>query len=314
LAHDHHTVCVFAPLLTLTITVEAGRDDSPDIHIHPGGQGFWISRMLRHLGERPLLCSPVGGEVGRVIRGLMAQWGIDLSPVETGFESPSTVQDRRGGDRVVIAETPPRPLDRHALDDAYGRFLDHALGSEVCVISGQPEEIVPVETYRRMAHDLAVAGVVVVGDLHGPELDALLDGGPIDYLKVSDEDLKSDGTLTGDGDREAVEAIRALEEKGARNVVVSRAHEPVLASIEGRSYRATVPELEPADFRGAGDSMTAGLATAVRRGLSAEETLQLACGAGAANVTRHGLGSASEELVPRLASLVQVETASPTRP
>jgi 1-phosphofructokinase len=312
LPHDRHTVSVFAPLLTLTITIEAERDGLPDVHIHPGGQGFWVSRMLRHLGERPLLCSPIGGEVGRVIRGLMAQWGIDLSPVETSFESPSTIQDRRTGDRILIAETPPRRLDRHSLDDAYGRFLDHALASQVCVVSGQPEEIVPVETYRRLAHDLAATEVVVVGDLHGAELEALLDGGPVDYLKVSAEDLEADGVLDGPDDEQALKAIEDLKERGARNVVLSRAHEPALASIGEHSFRATVPELEPADFRGAGDSMTAGLATAVRQGLEAEEMLRLACGAGAANVTRHGLGSASEELVPRLASLVQVETLAAT--
>jgi 1-phosphofructokinase len=56
--------------------------------------------------------------------------------------------------------------------------------------------------------------------------------------------------------------------------------------------------------------MTAGLAAAFSRGLGPEESLQLACGAGAANVTRHGLGSASDDLIPKLAERVKIETLS----
>jgi 1-phosphofructokinase len=310
-AHDRHTVTVFAPVLSLTVTIEAGREDGPDeIHLHPGGQGLWVARMLRHLGERPILCAPIGGETGRVIRGLVNQWGIDISPVETTFSSPATVQDRRSGERALIAEAAALGLVRHELDDAYGKFLDHALSSRVCVITGQNSEIFPVETYRRLGHDLASADVRVIGDLHGRELEAFLEGGPLDLLKVSDEDLESDGFLSSSEETAALSAVHDLVARGARNVVLSRARRPAVAFIAGSTYRATAPDLEPADFRGAGDSMTAGLAAAFSRGLGPEESLQLACGAGAANVTRHGLGSASDDLIPKLAERVKIETLS----
>ncbi|HEY4607179.1 MAG TPA: phosphofructokinase, partial [Acidimicrobiia bacterium] len=201
--HDLQTVTVFAPVLSLTVTIEAGREGGPDeIHLHPGGQGFWIARMLRHLGERPLLCGPIGGETGFVIRGLVSLWGIDISPVETSFSSPATIQDRRSGDRDLIAEASSPNLSRHELDDAYGKILDSALTSKVCVITGQNSEIVPVETYRRLGHDLASADVRVVGDLHGRELETFLEGGPLDVLKVSDQDLAEDGVLEGEDEAE----------------------------------------------------------------------------------------------------------------
>jgi hypothetical protein len=39
---------VFAPAPILTVTVEQkGSDD--DVHVHAGGQGFWIARMLATL-------------------------------------------------------------------------------------------------------------------------------------------------------------------------------------------------------------------------------------------------------------------------
>jgi 1-phosphofructokinase len=309
-----HTIAIFAPHLTLTVTIEKATEDAPDdIHIHPGGQGFWVARMLRHLKERPLLCGPVGGEAGAVLRNLIQRWGIDLRPVEVQEPSPAVIQDRRSGDRNQIAEAPAVTLDRHELDDAYGRILDHALSSEVAVITGQPREIVPVDTYRRLGHDLASAEVRVVGDLHGKELEAFLEGGGLDMLKVSDQDLLEDGGLSGEDEESARAELHRLNDAGAQNVVISRGARPALALIDGATYRVTGPELEAVDYRGAGDSMTAGLSSGLRRGLGAEDMLRLGAGAGAANVTRHGLGSASNDLIPRLAERVVVEVLVPAR-
>jgi 1-phosphofructokinase len=305
--HNQHTIAIFAPVVSLTVTVES-RDEngSAEIHLHPGGQGFWIARMLRQLGQRPLLCGPIGGETGKVIRGLLPLWEIDLSPIETDLPSPTTIQDRRSGERELVAETPPLSLDRHSADEFYGTFLDHAIAAGLAVIAGQVGEILQLGVYRRLSHDLRSTAVKVVGDLHGPELMSFLEGGPLDILKVSEEDLKADGLLADEGDPSGLEAIHRLTEAGSTNVVLSRGERSVLASIDGKTYEAVPPTLQPADFRGAGDSMTAGLAASLQTGVGPEETLRLACGAGAANVTRQGLGSASRDLFQRLADQVVV--------
>ena len=109
--HDRHTVSVFAPLLTLTITIEAERDGLPDVHIHPGGQGFWVSRMLRHLGERPLLCSPIGGEVGKKLEEIGKDLG--LPPVPSGLSLPPLpkldikIEPSPGGTKKDLAAPAP---------------------------------------------------------------------------------------------------------------------------------------------------------------------------------------------------------------
>ncbi len=306
MGHDRPTVAILSPTLTLTVTVEHSNDHD-EIHLHPGGQGFWIARMLRHLGERPLLCGPTGGETGRVIRGLANQWAIDIASVTTTVASPTTIQDRRQGDRRPVAETAPMTLDRHETDDLYGTFLERAIAAGVCVVTGSSQQDL-TDLYRRLGHDLAASEVRVVADLHGPELTSFLSGGPLEVLKISDEDLTNDGTSVDADEDSAIKAITRFVEGGAKGVVLSRGHLPALAHLAGRWFRATPPQLEPADHRGAGDSQTAGLAAALRQGLGPESMLRLASGAGATNVTRHGLGSASsDDLIKQLGTKVEIE-------
>jgi 1-phosphofructokinase len=89
-------------------------------------------------------------------------------------------------------------------------------------------------------------------------------------------------------------------------VVVSGDEGATLARIEGKTLVATQPRLEAVDHRGAGDSMTAGLAVGLAREIGGEAILRLACAAGAAAVVRHGLGSADPELVAELIDLVDI--------
>jgi 1-phosphofructokinase len=302
---DRHTVCIFAPALFVTVTIEKGDDDRDDIHIHPGGQGFWIARMVRHLGESAVLCAPLGGETGRVAQAIMPDWGIDLAPIPIAGSSPAYVHDRRTGERHPVAERACPILDRHELDDVYASFLDHALAADVCVITGRADKLFSAETYRRFGSDLAANGVRVVGDFHGAELHAFLDGGPIDVLKVSDEDLTQDGEIEHT-DEDLAGAIARLRARGVETVIVSRGARPAVARFDHVMITARPPELKEVDHRGAGDSMTAALAVGLSRGMLPEEMLRLACAAGAANVARHGLGNASVDLIAQLADRVEL--------
>jgi hypothetical protein len=45
-------IMVFAPTLLLTVTLEVGPGEQDELHLHAGGQGFWVARMIRRLGLR----------------------------------------------------------------------------------------------------------------------------------------------------------------------------------------------------------------------------------------------------------------------
>lgn len=305
------TIAVFAPSVWLTVTIERNIQDADDIHLHAGGQGIWVARMLRQLGQSPVVCAPVGGESGRAFQGLSAEWGIDLRAVATSAASPVEITDRRDSDeRHRLARTAPPVLTRHETDELYNVTLEMALSAGTCVVTGQfPERSVPTSFYGRLGRDLERYGVRVVGDFHDQELDAYLDGGTLDVLKVSDGDLVADGLIEA-GDRSEASALRAarsLQQRGAKAVVISRSDNPVVARFPDGTYRVTGPELEKVDSQGSGDSMTAAFAASVVAGIDTEPMLARAWAAGAANITRRGSGGASAGLVDELLRRVEVE-------
>ncbi|MFB9685243.1 PfkB family carbohydrate kinase [Amycolatopsis plumensis] len=299
-------VAVFAPSPQLTVTVEE-IDGVPDIHVHAGGQGVWQSRMIESLGATPVLCCALGGETGRVLEHLI---GVEVEARAVAARNGGYVHDRRAGRRDEVVRMPADALSRHELDDLYELTLVTALRADVAVLSGPAEEDVPVPhtVYERLARDLGAHGVPVVVDLSGERLAHALTGGA-EVVKVSHEELVSDGLAESDAVADLAAACREVAAKsGARAVVVSRADADTLALLEGELVLVESPGLTPVDPRGGGDSMTAGLAVGLAQGRSLEDALKLGAAAGAVNVTRHGLGSGSGGAVRELAGRVRVKS------
>lgn len=299
-------ICILAPWPIFTVTIEGGSEGKDDIYFHAGGQGFWVARMIANLGCKPIVCGPVGGESGTVVRALMEAEGIDLHPVGSGGWNGGYVHDRRKGERTVIAEMRSPRLNRHETDNLYDATLATGLRTGVVVLTGViDEDILPADFYRRIALDLDQNEVSVIADVSDRTLKAL--NGGVTFLKVSHEQLLSTGFCETTEPQAILEGLKALKQStGACNVIVSRAEEPAFAGLGDRILEVVPPRLHPLDHRGAGDSMTAALAVAQSRHLDAEETLRLAAAAGALNVTRHGLGTGPLDNIQEIAAHVTV--------
>ena len=304
-------IAVFAPSPVLTVTIESG-PDRPEVHLHAGGQGFWVARLAATLGADVVLCCALGGEPGRVLGGLIEAEPLTLRAADADTPNGVYVHDRRSGERLEVVNVASRPLARHASDELYGIALGAGLDADVILVTGcQPTDVVDADLYRRLVSDLRANRKLVIADLTGAPLRAALDGG-VELLRLSDEELVSERYAASYEDRDIAAGAHRLHEAGARYVLVSRGPAPAVL-IDGDLGAAQVdlvgPRFEALDRHGTGDSMFAATGVGLARGLGVIDALRLGAAAGALNATRRGLGTGTRQEIERLAAHVRVTPA-----
>jgi 1-phosphofructokinase len=304
-------VTVFAPhpLLTVTVEREGGSEERQSIHFHAGGQGAWVARMAAQLGAVPIVCGFVGGEGGRLLRGLLAE---AISPgrtrlVETAAASGCYVTDRRTGKRQIVAMTVSDPPSRHELDELFSLTCAEAIACGWLMVSNpMPGGSLPVEVYGDLVADAKANGCRTLVDLSSPRMDSALRGEP-DLAKLNDWELAELVRGSVSGPEQLLAGARRLREMGAQNVIVTRGEQPALVLHGDEPLWLHTPHLERGYREGCGDAMMGGLIASWALGESFERAVTVGAAAGAANFLRRGLGSASREVVMRLLDSVTLK-------
>lgn len=297
-------VTVFGPHPLLSVTIEA-RGDDDDVHLHAGGQGVWVSRAAGELGAHPVLCAFHGGETGQVLAGLLERLPGERRLVHADAHSGCYVTDRRDGTRRLLAKSFAGPASRHEADELFSVTCSAALESAALVVCNPfPADGLPLDIYSNLVADVRAAGVPVLVDLSTPRLDSALEGGP-DLVKLNDWELAEYVNGPVDGDRLRPAAERLLD-AGAGRVIVTRGGEPALVLDRERALELRPPRLERGFREGCGDAMMGALAARLAAGDELDQALVLGAAAGAASFLRHGLASASREVIEELAGRVEL--------
>ncbi len=302
-------VALFAPHPLLTVTIELEGSERQRIHFHAGGQGAWAARMAAHMGATPILCGFLGGESGALLEGLLAQ---AISPgemriVKSSATSGCYVTDRRDGERKLLAMTLSEPPSRHELDELFSLSCAEAIACGWLIVTNpMPGSALPIEIYGDLVADAKANGCRTLVDLSSPRMDSALRGKP-DVAKLNDWELAEMIRGPVSEPERLLAAAERLREMGAGTVIVTRGERPALVLREGGPSWLTPPRFEHGYREGCGDSMMGAMTAAWALGASFERALAVGAAAGAANFLRHGLGSASREVVERLVHSVTLE-------
>jgi 1-phosphofructokinase len=302
------TVLAPAPSIVVEIVDRPGSEDptETEIHMHPGGQGAWVAGMAVALGAEVSVSAPLGGELGEILAQMLRAAGIRVPESGEGAGTGAAVVDLRADEREEIAVMPPPALGRHDLDDLYGLALVDALESDVVIITGvNPAELIPPDFFARLVADVRAGGVPVVADLSGEIALAVIAERP-SVLKMSHEEVLAAGMAPNNDVPDLLHAAQDIVAEGVGAVVVSRAEDPALLVTADGAWLVSGPAVSPVITSGAGDSMTAGIAVGLGRGLPVPDAVRLGAAAGALNVARRGLGSGRRDQIERLAEQIEI--------
>ena len=261
-----------------------------------GGKGINVSGVLAQLGCQSVALGFVAGETGAWLeRGLAAQ-GLrtDFVHLAQGM-TRINVKIKAGQETELNGAGPDIPADAmHRLEEQ----LDRLTEEDILILAGSIPQSLPQDTYEKLLARLEGHGVRTVVDATRDLLVNVLPYHPF-LIKPNNHEL---GEILGKElttDEEIIAAARTLQQKGARNVLVSMAGDGALLLDEtGTVHRMGCPKGRVVNSVGAGDSMVAGFVAGWQSTGDYLHALQLGTACGSA--TAFSLGLATREKIDEL--------------
>ena len=250
----------FNPALDYVVRLPAfepgavNRTESEDIQL--GGKGINVSCVLGQLGFKSVALGFVAGFTGEAVEAGLARRGVnaDFIRLPEGL-TRINVKIKASVETEINGRGPAIPPE--ALEELFQK-LEHLGAGDVLVLAGSIPASLPSDIYQRILERLAPKGVLCAVDATGALLVKVLPYKPF-LIKPNNHELGEIFGRTLSTDEEIVECARLLQQKGARNVLVSMAGDGALLLDEGGNvHRLEAFKGKVKNSVGAGDSMVAG--------------------------------------------------------
>lgn len=250
----------FNPSLDYIVTVdgfETGKVNRTKHEvIFPGGKGINVSLVLKNLGVKTSALGFVAGFTGNEIVRLLEDKGItpEFIPVEDGL-SRINVKLRSDQESEINGQGPR--ISKEHIDNLYKK-LDCLTKDDVLVLAGSIPDSMSADTYKDIMEYLKDKGVRIVVDATRNLLMNVLPYHPF-LIKPNNHELGEMFGVEITSKDDVVKYGRMLQEKGAKNVLVSMAKDgAVLITEDGQIFQSEAPKGKVVNSVGAGDSMVAG--------------------------------------------------------
>lgn len=228
-------------------------------HVHPGGKGINVSRVLALHGVATRAVLPLGGPDGLELAALLDALALDAHAVHVRGATRSNVAvvDAAGATTKVNAPGPVLSPDEVA---ALVEAVTGALGGSArwLVLAGSAPAGAGADLYPRLVAAARARDVPVAVDASGAELAAAVAGGGVTLLKPNLEELAD---LLGEQPRTVGQIVAATRR------VLARGHEQALVSLGPDGALLVEPDavwwaggepVVPRSTVGAGDCTLAG--------------------------------------------------------
>ena len=246
-----------------------------------GGKGINVSIVLKNLGIESTALGFIAGFTGEEIRRKVEKMGItsEFIQLENGFSRINI--KLKSIDGTEINGTGPS-IGSEELERLLKK-LDTLKKGDVLILAGSIPASLPDSIYSDIMERLEEKEVMIVVDATKDLLVNVLKYHPF-LIKPNNHELGEMFDVVLKTNDEIVEYAKKLQEKGARNVLVSMAGDgAILITEEGEVHVTPCPKGEVKNSVGAGDSMVAGFITGyLRSNGDYNEALKMGTAAGSA--------------------------------
>ncbi|MGL4736255.1 MAG: 1-phosphofructokinase [Cellulosilyticaceae bacterium] len=247
----------------------------------PGGKGINVSIVLSNLGIPNKALGFIAGFTGVEITRMVEASGVssEFIQLEKGLSRINV--KLKSDEETEINGNGPEITSEHIC--ALYAQIEALTSGDVLVLAGSIPSTVPSDIYQQIMHDFAHKNLRIVVDATKDLLMNVLPLGPF-LIKPNHHELGELFGVTIKDQDEVVTYAKKLQEKGARNVLVSMAGDgAVLVTEDGQVMKHTGLKGQVKNSVGAGDSMVAGFVAGYVQTEKFEEAFKMGIAAGSAS-------------------------------
>ncbi len=275
-----------------------------------GGKGFNVSRALQALGVESVAMGFIGGATGQMLERGLSDMGIatDFVPI-AGETRTNTVITDAGAKRYVKANEAGPTVRAEELDTFLDRARERVRPGDIWVLSGSLPPGAPPDFYAQLVTLVQERGARALLDTSGEPLRLGCRAASPYLVKPN---VGEAGEVTGwkiQSDADMLSAAGFFLRQGIELVALSLAADGLLLAAKQRAVWARPPRVGVRNPVGAGDALLAGIAWALQRGLSLEETARWGVAAGTAAAMREGVSVGTRAEVRAMYERVEVRVA-----
>lgn len=262
--------------------------------IFPGGKGINVSMVLKNLGFENTALGFLAGFTGDKLKCLVEQKGIhaEFISVKEGM-SRINVKLRSEQETEINGQGPA--IGETDIQKLYER-LEQLKDGDILVMAGSIPDVMPGTMYMDIMKHLRDKKLKIVVDATKDLLVNVLEYHPF-LIKPNNHELGEIFGVTIQEKEDVVAYAKKLQEKGARNVLISMAGDgAVLVAEDGTVYESDAPKGKVVNSVGAGDSMVAGFLAGYLEHDSYEKAFRMGVCTGSASAFSEQLATKEEVL------------------
>ena len=256
-----------------------------------GGKGINVSMVLRNLGVENIALGFLAGFTGRAIAQGLTQAGVQMDFIELSAGlTRINVKIKAGRETEINGQGPDIPAE--ALNSLFEK-LSRLRQGDYLVLAGSIPASLPDDIYEQILVQLTGHGVQVVVDAERDLLCNVLAYRPF-LIKPNHLELSAILGRELRTDEEIRQGAAVLQQRGARNVLVSMAAKgAILLDESGSFHKISAPEGTVKNSVGAGDSMVAGFLAGWLEKSDYAHALKMGAATGSATAFSDGLATKS---------------------